>query len=68
MRGVNSGYCVHSLVEHGFIEEAGKKDVPGRPMLYKTTVDFLRHFGIATLEELPDVEEFARMVDDSSEI
>ncbi len=68
MRGVNSTYCVHSLIENGFIEEAGKKDVPGKPMMYKTTVDFLRHFGISTLEELPAVEEFAKIVDDSSEI
>ncbi len=68
LRGVNSSYCVHSLIENGFIREAGKKDVPGKPMMYATTVEFLRHFGISKVEELPSVEEFAKVVDDSSEI
>ncbi len=53
IRGVDSGYTLSSLVDKGLIEEAGRLEVPGRPILYKTTDLFLRTFGISSLEELP---------------
>ena len=53
VRGVDSSYTVSSLAEKGFIEECGRLEVPGRPILYKTTETFLRVFGLDTLEQLP---------------
>ena len=53
LRGVDSGGTVAGLVEKGLIEEAGRMDVPGRPILYRTTEAFLRTFAISSLSELP---------------
>ena len=53
LRGVDSGGTVAGLVEKGLIEEAGRMDVPGRPILYRTTELFLRTFAISSLSELP---------------
>ncbi|MGO5095366.1 SMC-Scp complex subunit ScpB [Agathobaculum sp. LCP25S3_E8] len=53
LRGVDSGGTVAGLTEKGLIEEAGRLDVPGRPMLFRTTEAFLRTFGLSGLEELP---------------
>ena len=55
VRGVDSGYSVTSLFEKGLIEQRGRLDVPGRPILYGTTDDFLRVFGISSIDELPPV-------------
>ena len=56
VRGVKCDYAVKKLLEFGLIEQAGKKDVPGKPFLYVTTPKFLKTFGISSLEELPEVE------------
>ncbi len=56
VRGVKCDYSVKKLMELGLIEQAGKKDVPGKPFLYITTPKFLKTFGISSLEELPVVE------------
>lgn len=56
IRGVDSSYSVSALLNKKLIEEAGRLNVPGRPILYKTTPDFLRTFGLTSLEELPDIE------------
>lgn len=55
VRGVDSNYAVNTLVEKKMIEPCGRLDTPGRPTLYRTTEDFLRVFGISSLEELPSV-------------
>jgi len=55
IRGVDSTYTVGLLVERELIEECGRMAVPGRPILYRTTQNFLRSFGLASLEELPDL-------------
>lgn len=55
VRGVDSSYTVGLLLERGLIEECGRLAVPGRPILYRTTQTFLRSFGLATLEELPEL-------------
>ncbi len=56
IRGVDSSYTISALLNKKLIEEQGRLSVPGRPILYGTTPDFLRTFGIASLEELPEVE------------
>ena len=63
IRGVSSDHAVSKLVEYGLIMELGRLDAPGRPMLFGTTEEFLRSFGIRSLEELPSmssiqIEEF----------
>ena len=55
VRGVDCGYTVGLLLDRGLIEQAGRLQAPGRPMLYKTTQGFLRTFGVASLEELPEM-------------
>ncbi len=55
IRGVDSSYTVGLLLERELIEEAGRLSVPGRPILYRTTKTFLRTFGLADLEELPEL-------------
>lgn len=58
IRGVNCDYVVNRLMERNLIEEKGRLDAPGRPILFGTTQEFLRCFGVATLEELPEFESF----------
>ncbi|RKI68194.1 SMC-Scp complex subunit ScpB [bacterium 1xD42-67] len=55
VRGVDSSYTMGLLLERGLIEEAGRLAVPGRPIQFKTTRDFLRVFGLSGLEELPEL-------------
>ncbi len=57
IRGVDSSYSISALMNKKLIEEDGRLNVPGRPILYKTTPDFLRTFGISSLEELPTIEK-----------
>ena len=57
IRGVDSSYSVGALLNKKLIEEAGRLNVPGRPIQYRTTPDFLRTFGISSLEELPEIEK-----------
>ena len=57
IRGVDSSYSVSALINKKLIEEAGRLNVPGRPIQYRTTPDFLRTFGISSLEELPIIEK-----------
>ena len=56
IRGVSCDHAVNKLVEYGLIAEIGRLDAPGRPILFGTTEDFLRSFGLASLEELPVVK------------
>lgn len=63
IRGVKSDHAVNKLVEYNLVKELGRLDAPGRPLVFGTTEDFLRHFGIHSLEELPvinpvQVEDF----------
>jgi segregation and condensation protein B len=57
IRGVDSSYSISALLNKKLIMEAGRLNVPGRPILYRTTPDFLRTFGISSLEELPPIEK-----------
>ncbi len=56
IRGVNSDAVLRTLMSKGLIEEVGRKESPGRPILYGTTPAFLQHFGLVSLEELPQLE------------
>ena len=72
IRGVDSAYSVSALLNKKLIEEAGRLNVPGRPILYRTTPDFLRTFGISSLEELPPIEKVSfgepMMADEPAEV
>ena len=57
IRGVNSDASVNKLLERGLIEERGRLDAPGRPILYGTTQEFLRSFGLRSLDDLPDIAD-----------
>ena len=57
IRGVDSTYSVNRLIERGLIDELGRAETPGRPILYGTTMEFLRTFGLKTLEDLPPLPE-----------
>ncbi|MCI8307952.1 MAG: SMC-Scp complex subunit ScpB [Lachnospiraceae bacterium] len=56
IRGVKSDHTVNKLVEYNLVCEAGRKDAPGRPILFATTEEFLRSFGIESTEELPELD------------
>lgn len=58
LRGIASGQIIRKLVAKGLIKETGRSDLPGRPIIYETTSDFLDYFGLASLEELPDMRAF----------
>lgn len=57
IRGVNSDYAISSLLENNLIEVVGRKDAVGKPLLFGTTDNFLKKFGLESLEDLPDYEE-----------
>lgn len=57
IRGVDSAYSVSALMNKKLIEEAGRLNVPGRPIQYRTTPDFLRTFALSSLEELPPIDK-----------
>ena len=60
IRGVSSSQMIRKLVAKGFIKEAGRSDSLGRPILYKTTSEFLDYFGLATIDDLPKMEQFMK--------
>lgn len=53
VRGIDSSSVINNLVEKGLVEEAGRLDVPGKPLIYRTTPVFLRSFGLSSISELP---------------
>ena len=57
IRGVDSSYSISALLSKKLIEDAGRLNVPGRPIQYRTTPDFLRTFGLSSLDELPEIEK-----------
>src|SRR5215468_5208072 len=62
IRGVHASGVIKTLLDKKFIATAGRKEVLGRPILYKTTKDFLVHFGLKDLSELPSMEEFEELI------
>ena len=68
LRGVASGQLVRKLVAKGFIKEVGRSDMPGRPILYETTSEFLDYFGLPNIESLPDMSKFIEEAGNSDEV
>ncbi len=66
IRGVGSDASIYRLLEHNLIEEAGKLNLPGKPMSYKVTEEFLKKFGLNTLDELPELPRYK--VDENKQI
>lgn len=66
IRGVNSDGTIYKLLEYNLIEEVGRLDAPGRPTLYSTTKEFLKMFGISSLEELPELPKYK--IDENEQI
>ena len=60
VRGVNIDGVLQTLMERGLVKIIGRAEIPGRPLLYETTQFFLDHFGLRTLDELPNVEELRK--------
>ena len=60
IRGVKSDFAVNRLVEYGLVRELGRLDTIGRPIVFGTTEEFLRCFGVSRIEELPDIDEVTR--------
>ena len=58
IRGVSADACVYKLLEYGLVEEAGKADLPGKPMSYKVTKEFLKMFGYNSLKDLPELPRY----------
>lgn len=73
IRGVKSDHAVNKLVEYGLVEEVGRLDAPGRPLLFGTTEEFLRRFSVQSLEELPTLdpvrmEQFKEEAEDEAQL
>ncbi len=73
IRGVSSDHAVNKLVEYQLVEEVGRMDAPGRPMLFGTTEQFLRSFGVTSIEELPTLspitlEEFKHEAEEEAKL
>lgn len=64
IRGVSSGQMIRKLVAKGLIKESGRSELPGRPILYETTNEFLDYFGLKSIDELPDMEKY---IDEANE-
>ena len=62
VRGVNSDSVIRTLSERNLVKIIGRKQAPGRPMIYGTTTDFLMHFGLRDLSEWPSVDEIEKML------
>lgn len=65
IRGVGSVSIIRKLVAKGFIKEGGRSELPGRPILYETTNEFLDYFGLSSTEDLPNIEE---LIEESEEV
>jgi len=61
IRGVNSDSVLNSLIERKLVTISGRRDVPGRPLLYATTDRFLEHFGLRDIADLPSLDELGEM-------
>ena len=66
LRGIASGQMIRKLVAKDFVKEAGRSDLPGRPIIYETTSEFLDYFGLASINDLPDISEFMTHNEESS--
>ena len=73
IRGVKTDHAVNKLVEYGLVEETGRLDAPGRPLLFGTTEEFLRRFSVHSLDDLPmldqeQIEHFKEEAEDEAQL
>ena len=68
LRGVDTRGLIRKLVAKGLVKEAGKSDMPGRPNLYRTTSEFLDYFGLATIEDLPEVKKEENKTEEETDL
>jgi segregation and condensation protein B len=66
IRGVDSTSAIHTLLESKLIKIVGRKDAPGRPLVYRTTEKFLAYFGLNSLEDLPSQEELRKLMEEEN--
>lgn len=67
IRGVGSTSIMRKLVAKGFIKECGRSEIPGRPILYETTSEFLDYFGLSSIEDLPNIEDLIQTPEETDE-
>lgn len=67
IRGVGSTSIIRKLVAKGFIKECGRSEIPGRPILYETTSEFLDYFGLSSIEDLPNIEDLIQTPEENDE-
>ena len=67
IRGVGSTSIIRKLVAKGFIKECGRSEIPGRPILYETTSEFLDYFGLSSIEDLPNIEDLIQTPEEDDE-
>ena len=65
--GVGSTSIIRKLVAKGFIKECGRSEIPGRPILYETTSEFLDYFGLSSIEDLPNIEDLIQTPEEEEE-
>ena len=68
LRGVDTTYTIRRLVAKGLIKECGRADIPGRPLLYKTTDDFLDYFNLSTKDDLPPIEKIEELKKEDADL
>jgi segregation and condensation protein B len=66
IRGVDSTTALHTLLENKLVKISGRKDAPGRPLLYRTTDKFLAYFGLNSLDDLPREEELRKILEEGN--
>jgi segregation and condensation protein B len=66
IRGVDSTYSLHTLLENKLIKIVGRKEAPGRPLVYRTTEKFLTYFGLNSIEDLPSEEELKKLMEEEN--
>ena len=67
LRGISNNHIIRKLVAKGLIKESGRSSLPGRPILYETTSEFLDYFGLASINDLPDMRDFLQEENDDDE-
>ena len=67
LRGISNNHIIRKLVAKGLIKEGGRSNMPGRPILYETTSEFLDYFGLSSIDELPDMRDFLEEEEEEKE-
>lgn len=67
IRGVGSTSIIRKLVAKGFIKESGRSEIPGRPILYETTHEFLDYFGLSSIDDLPNIDDIIKEAEETDD-